>query len=185
MPLFADTAWYPYAVEILGLLGILASIVAFQCKSHGKVLFYRAMNEVFFGIQYILLGAYTGAMMDGIGCFRNYLFAKNVRRGKSNRTFVVAFSLLFTVLGLLTWDGAKSVLVIAAKVLSTAAYGNKNLFIVRTVILLTSSSWLAYNLLVGSYAGALCEVLTLGSLVLGIFRYDVLPRLKNNKKGDA
>lgn len=184
MPLFADAVWYPYAVEIFGLFGILASVVSFQCKSHGKVLFWRSMNETAFGLQFILLGASTGLMMNVIGCVRNYLLAKNVHLGKSNRTFVFVFSALFVVLGLLTWEGAKSIVIILAKVLSTAAYGNKNLLIVRTVILLTSSSWLVYDFLVGSYAGVVCEILTLGSLVVGIFRYDVLPRLKSKEKSE-
>ena len=178
-----DAWWYPILIEGLGAIGILAAIIAFQCKKHRGVMFWRTMNETFFGIQFLLLGAYTGLAMNFVGCIRNILFAINVEKGKSNRPWIVAFCLLFTAFGIATWQGPKSILVISAKIISTNAYGNKNLLLVRSCILVTATSWLIYDLLVGSVSGAICEAFTLTSLVVGIVRCDLLPRFK--KKGDA
>lgn len=166
-------------IQGLGVLGIIASIISFQCKKHNHILFFRTLNELLFGIQYFLLGAYTGMAMNFVGCVRNTIFSKQVERKKDTKISVIIFCILFTVFGIATWQGAKSVLIIVAKVLSTLAYGNKNTTLVRCIVLTTSSSWLIYNIFVNSIAGVACEVFTLCSLITGIIRLDIVPYFKN------
>ena len=93
----------------------------------------------------------------------------------------VIFSIVFVIFGILTWQGAKSVLIIVAKVLSTVAYGNKNTTVVRSIIFVTSMSWLIYNYSVLSIAGVVCEAITLISLLVGIVRLDIMPRIAKKK----
>ena len=164
-------------IDLLGALGIVAAVLAFQCKRHGRVLTYRTANEILFGVQFFLLGAYTGVAMNAVGSIRNTIFTVEVKRGKSTRLTAAIFCLAFLVFGLLTWEGPKSLLVIAAKIISTLAFGNKNLLVVRLLILVTSSSWLIYDLFSGSYAGVVCEVLTLLSILIALYRFH-LPRKK-------
>ena len=167
-------------IELIGALGIIASIISFQCKKHNSILLFRTLNEFLFAIQYFLLGAFTGMAMDLVGCARNIIFTKQVEKGKKTTTSTVVFSILFFAFGIFTWQGAKSILIIIAKILSTLAYGNKNTTIVRVIIFITSSSWLVYNYFVSSYAGMLCEIFTLVSLIIGIIRLDIIPHLKNS-----
>lgn len=169
-------------IQTIGGLGILASIISFQCNKHKAVLFFRTMNEFIFAIQYFLLGAYTGVAMNLVGCVRNIVFSKQVEHGKSTSKAIAFFSVLFAVFGLMVWQGSKSILIIAAKVLSTLAYGNKNMTFVRSTILITSSCWLVYNLFVSSAAGALCELFTLVSIIAGIIRLDIIPIIKEKNK---
>lgn len=164
-------------IDILGALGIVAAVLAFQCKRHGRVLTYRTANEVFFGIQFFLLGAYTGVAMNLVGSIRNTVFTLQVKHGKSTRLTAFLFCLFFLLAGLYTWEGPKSILVIVAKIISTLAFGNKNLLIVRLLILFTSSSWLIYDLFSGSMAGVVCEALTLTSILIALWRFH-LPRKK-------
>lgn len=168
-------------IQLIGGLGILASIISFQCKKHNFVLLFRTLNEFLFAIQYFLLGAYTGMAMNLVGCIRNIIFTKQISKHKKTTVGVILFSVLFTVFGIVTWQGLKSVLIIIAKILSTLAYGNKNTSFVRKTILISSTGWLVYNLLVFSIAGVLCEAFTLTSIIIGIIRLDILP-LKNKKK---
>ena len=160
-------------IELLGGLGILFAVLAFQCKKHNRVIAFRNLNMLFFAGQYVLLGAYTGMAMNIIGMIRNVIFSEQVKRGKSTRISISVFCAIFLIAGILTWEGPKSILLILAKFISTAAYGNKNLLVVRLLVLVTSSSWLFYNLFVGSYAGMLCEVLTLASIRLSLWRYHI------------
>ena len=164
-----------FLIDTLGVFGILFAILAFQCKRHSRVIAFRNLNMLFFAGQYILLGAYTGMAMNVVGMIRNTIFSVQVKRGVSTRISIAVFCAIFFLAGLLTWEGPKSILLILAKLISTAAYGNKNLLVVRLLVLFTSSSWLVYNLFVGSYAGMLCEVLTLLSILIALWRYH-LPR---------
>lgn len=168
-------------VQLIGIFGILASLISFQCKKHNSILCFRTFNEALFALQYLLLGAYTGGAMNIIGCVRNVLFARQVAKGKRTTAATVVFSIIFVIFGILTWQGAKSVLIIVAKVLSTVAYGNKNTTVVRSIIFVTSMSWLIYNYSVFSIAGVVCEAITLISLVVGIIRLDIMPRIAKKK----
>ena len=172
-------------VQLIGGLGVLASVIAFQCKNHKKILFFRMLNEFVFAIQYILLGAYTGAVADVIGCVRNLVFTRQISREKKTTIPIIVFSVIFFVFGCVTWDGPKSLLVIAAKVLSTMAYGSKNTTVLRGIIFVTSSCWLIYNSFVFSIAGILCEVFTLTSLIIGVIRLDIIPALSKKAKNNA
>ena len=72
-------------------------------------------------------------------------------------------------------------MIIVAKILSTVAYGNKNTTIVRAILFITCSSWLIYNYYVFSIAGVLCEAFTLTSLIVGVIRLDIVPRIRKAK----
>lgn len=165
----------------IGILGIMAAVAAFQCKRHDRVMLLRTANELLFALQYALLGAWTGMAMNLVGCLRNMLFRKLVLRGRSTRWARCVFGAAFLLFALLTWAGFKSLLTGLAKVVSTVAFGSSNLFLLRILTLTTSTCWLIYNLSVRSYTGALCELLTLGSIVIGIVRIDI-PRLRGEKQ---
>lgn len=168
-------------IQLIGGLGIIASIISFQCKKHKAILFFRSLNEFIFAVQYFLLGAYTGTAMNLIGCVRNIIFTKRISQNKKTTAATVFFGILFLLFGIFTWQGAKSILIILAKVLSTIAYSNKNTTLVRGIIFITCTSWLIYNCCVFSIAGVLCEAFTLISLLIGVIRLDVLPRLTKKR----
>ena len=168
-------------VQLIGGLGILASLISFQCKKHNSILAFRTLNEAIFAAQYLMLGAYTGMAMNLIGCVRNTVFSKQVAKGKKTTVSTIIFTIIFFIFGILTWQGAKSILIIVAKVLSTIAYGNKNPTVVRGIVFITCTSWLIYNYCVFSVAGVICEAVTLISLLIGIVRLDLMPRLAKKK----
>lgn len=168
-------------VQLIGGLGIVASVISFQCKKHNSILFFRTLCEFIFAIQYFLLGAYTGMATNLIGCVRNVIFTKQVSKNKKTTVSTAVFSILFLVFGLVFWQGPISILIIVAKVLSTIAYGNKNTTFVRGVIFTTSVAWLTYDYCVLSIAGVLCEAFTLISLIVGIIRLDIIPHFAKMK----
>jgi hypothetical protein len=173
---------FDIVTQLIGALGIIASIAAFQFKKHGTVLIFRTLNEGFFAVQYFLLAAYTGAAVSVIGITRNLIFKNRIANGKSTSVFIAIFSALFILFGVLTWEGPKSILIIVAKVLSTISYGNKNTTVIRVIGIITTTSWLLYNWYVFSIAGVLCEAFTLTSLIIALLRLDLLPRLSKSKK---
>ena len=169
-----DNLWWVILVQGLGFLGIACSVLAFQCKEYRPLIWLRGANELFFAIQYLLLGAYSGAAVDFLGCFRNWVFLDCNKKGKSLRPWRIFFSCVFVGVSLLTWAGPKSLLSAVAKVASTIAYGSSNPRLIRFITLCSASCWLIYNSLVFSIAGVLGEVLTLTSVLIGIVRFDIL-----------
>lgn len=173
---------YEIIMQGVGVLGIIASIISFQCKRHKPLMVFRTLNEFLFAIQYCMLGAYTGMAMNIIGCTRNLIFAKQVEKGKNTVPARIAFSVAFILFCIATWAGAKSILIGVAKVISTFAYGSKSTGVVRLLVLFTSVAWLIYNFMVGSYAGFACEAFSICSIVTGIIRIDILKYDKKTPK---
>lgn len=167
---------YNFIVQALGIAGIVASILSFQCKRHKPLMCLRTANELLFGIQYLMLGAYTGMLANFIGCARNIIFTKMVEKEKNTMNMRLLFSAAFIAMSFFTWAGFKSILIGIAKVVSTYAYGSKSTGFVRIMILITSSIWLFYNFTVKSYAGCACEIFTLCSIITGIIRIDILKK---------
>lgn len=164
---------YQFIIQAIGVIGILSSIISFQCKRHKTLMLFRTGNELFFALQYFLLGAYTGMAMNLVGCLRNTIFSKMVEEKKNTMPMRFLFSGLFLLFSICTWAGLESILIAFAKIISTFAYGSKNTTLVRLLILVTSSSWLVYNIIVRSYAGCACELFTICSILVGIIRFDL------------
>lgn len=176
MDFFKTITWFGVLVQGLGVLGIAASVIAFQCKKHKSIMIFRTANESLFAVQYGLLGAFTGMAMNIIGSIRNLIFARLVEKGKSTIPLRFVFSAAFVAFAIFTWDGVKSILVGVAKVVSTFAYGSSDTGVVRVLVLATTLTWWVYNLLVGSIAGVICETFTIVSIVVSLFRYGFKPK---------
>ena len=94
-------------IQLIGGLGVVASIISFQCKKHSSILFFRTLNEFIFAIQYFLLGAYTGMSMNLVGCIRNIIFTNQVKNNKKTIVTSTIFCIMFFVFGLVSWRGKK------------------------------------------------------------------------------
>jgi hypothetical protein len=173
-----ENLWWNVLVQGVGFLGMACAVIAFQHKEYRRLVWLRGATELFFAIQYLMLGAYSGAAVDLLGCLRNAAFLDCDKKGKSLRPWRIFFCFVFAGISLLTWAGPKSILSAVAKVASTIAYGSSNPRLIRLITLCSSACWLLYNALVFSLGGILCEVLTLSSVLIAILRFDVRPRTK-------
>lgn len=160
------------AAQIIGFVGLALSIIAFQFKKHKQIVLLKLSSELVFSIQYILLGAWTGAVLDLISVIRNFLFYKFVKKGISTTPVIVVFGVFVVVTGFVTFDGVMSLLPIGSKLLTTVSYGMKNEKWLRIITLPSCILWIIYNLSVGSYAGALTDTMTLASLLIAMYKFD-------------
>lgn len=160
-------------IQLIGFLGLLVNILAFQLKKHNSIVYGKMTSELLFSIQYVLLGAWTAAVLDFISVIRNILFCRLVKKNISTTPVIVVFGLFVVATGIFTFDGPGSLLPIAAKLLTTVSYGMKNERLLRLITLPSCIMWAIYNLAVGSIAGAVADSLTLASLLIAIYKYDI------------
>lgn len=167
--------------QVLGYIGLLCTVVAFQCKKHNMVMVLKTSNEVFFAMQYFLLGTYTGMAMNLVSSVRNLVFAQLVKKGKSTLPFQIIFCFFFVVAGIITWQSRISLPIILAKILTTVVYGMKNTKVIRFGTVPTSIFWLIYNFSCHSSAGVLCEIFALISITAAIIRIDIIEARKKKQ----
>ena len=182
-------------VQVLGFVAIAMNLIAVQFNTHGKIMLFKTLGSALFFVQYFLLGAYTGMIMDFIGSVRNIVFSYNVKKGRSNKVWIILFSIITVILGLTSilltwqkqiealshWSSDKSVILILAisvsvisiiaKLLTTIAYGFKDAHVIRMTNLPSCSLWIVYNVVVFSLAGIFNELMSIISIIIAEIRF--------------
>lgn len=195
-----------FLIQAIGFIAIAFNLVAVQFNSHGKIVFLKTVGSFLFGVQYLLLSAYTGVVMEIVGWIRNVIFIILVKKNKPTKWWIVFFSLFTVITGLttiiLTWESsvvsvlwltknnsvaiiltiAISILSIIAKVLSTVAYGINDAHKIRMINLPTCSCWIVYNFVSFSLAGILNEAMSIISIIIAEIRYK---RIKSPTKSTS
>ena len=193
---------YEIFIQIIGFLGIALNIISVQFNTHFKIMLFKTLGSLTFVIQYIFLGAWVGMIMDFIGCIRNIIFTHNVQKGKSNKWWVVFFSVFTFVAGVVTiiatwnksigyaekWSTNPSVVLyiavsisiisIVAKLLTTIAYGFKSPHVIRRINIPSNACWVVYNLVAFSIAGVVNDLMCLVSTIVAEIRYTRKPKNK-------
>jgi len=167
-------------IQLIGVIGILAGIMAFQSNKHSRALGYKITEESIFALQYLLLGGITGAILNVVGAIRNIIFARLgiANKEKELKYARIIIAAIYTVIGLFSWNGIISILIVFAKIISTLAYGTTDMKKMRILIFFSSICWICYNIHLGSIAGALADGFTLTSVIIGMVRYDVRRKAK-------
>lgn len=160
-------------IRFFGILGLALSIISFQFKKHKSIMIVKTCSELSFAVQYILLGAWTGALLDGISMFRNFLFAKFVEKKRSTLPVIIGFSVLLIVLGIGSWAGPITLLPICAKIVSTVSYGMKRERLLRFIAIPSCIMWVIYNAFVGSWEAVISDSLTFFSILIAIYKFDI------------
>ena len=200
--------FYDIFVQVLGFIAIAMNLIAVQFNSHGKIMLFKSLGSLLFCLQYLFLGAYAGMVMDLIGTTRNIVFAHNVKKDRSNKWYIILFSIITVVLGILTiiftWDKSiqavsrwstdiktatifavsVSIISIIAKLLTTIAYGFKNPHAIRMTNLPSCSLWIIYNIVAFSLAGIVNEVMSIISIVIAELRFKNVAKSSENSKND-
>ncbi len=182
-------------IQIIGFVGIALNILSVQFNSHWKIMLFKTLGSLTFVLQYLLLGAWVGMVMDLIGSIRNVVFTLNVKKGRSNKWWVVFFSIITLVAGVITiistWDKSIgyasnwskdpsvvlaiavsiSIISIIAKLLTTIAYGFKDPHVIRMVNLPSNACWVIYNAVAFSIAGVINDLMCLGSIIIAEIRF--------------
>ena len=186
---------YEIFVQLLGFIAMGACIISVQFNTHFKIMAFKALSSFLFAVQYILLGSFTAVVMELVGVIRNFVFAINVRRKKSNTFWIVFFSIITVVSGVITlylsWDKTLSVLsrytdnentlkalglifssiAIFAKLISTVGYGLKSPHLIRILNLPSYTLWIMHDLVFLSIASVINNVLSIGSIIVAEIRF--------------
>ena len=181
--------------QIIGFVGLFFMIISVQFNSHGKIMLFKSLGAFMFVIQYLLLKAYTGAVLDTIGIIRNIIFAEVVKRNKRNTPWIIGFTIFTVCAGALTisltwsdlvgamsrWTSSNiimtvlavtiSILSIIAKSLTTIAYGIKDPHKLRILNFPASFLWLIYNTIYFSIFGIVNELMVMPSIIIAELRF--------------
>lgn len=172
----------PILAQAAGFVAMFFNIFSYQKKSARGIIAFQFIGTVFFALNYLMLGAYIGAMLNLVGMIRGIMFLKKDTTRVDRMGWVIVFGIAyigayilnFTVLGKAptVFNLATEILPVIAMFATHLAYRYESPKILRRFCLIASVSWLIFNVINIALGAILCEVFGLVSNIIAMVRLD-------------
>jgi hypothetical protein len=159
-------------IQAVGFTGVAMYLISYQMRSNKKLFMFQLMGCLIFLVQFILLGAYTGAVGLAVNILRNLLLLK-AKEWPWVKSKITLSALLVLLIGTtaLTWDGWISLLPFISISVTCVGYWTDSAKHIRLSQLLGSPWTLVYDGLVSSWGGLISEAMSLASIIISIRRF--------------
>ncbi len=172
-----------HLAQVVGLLAVALFLLSYQQKKRKNIIIMNALSRILYIVQYIMLGAFSGAVLDVLGTVSSVVAEKKhtpfIKR--HTKLIVILLNISIIIGGLLLYENIFSLLPIFGVLFHTGAFWLDKEKTVRRLSLIGSPFWLVYNLASGAYGSAIGDMLSIVSIVIAIIRYDVI---KKTEKGE-
>lgn len=164
---------HPIIPQIIGIAAVVAFLASYQMKHRRGIILLNVVSRTLYILQYLLLGAISGAVLDILGAIASILASKKDAPfiKKHIRAVILTVDLAIVAFGLALYENVFSLLPIAGVLLHTGAFWLSNERIIRRVSLLGSPFWLVYNFVSRAYGSAAGDLLTMVSIVTAMIKY--------------
>ena len=140
------------------------------------------VGGLLFAINFFMLGAYSGGLLNAVAVIRAILFLKK-DMFKTDKLFwlpifvavyLMAFVATFTVFQkeFTTVNALLEILPVIGMTASTVAFRLGEGKLIRRYSLISSVAWLIYNIAALSVGAICCEAFSIVSIFVGMYRFD-------------
>ena len=169
------------AAQIIGFVAVGLYLLSFQLKKRTHIVWVTFASNTFYVLQYLLLGAFSGAIMDVLSTIASFLAAKkHSPRFKTHARFIAALSMAFIVivgLGIaIVRRSLIELIPVAGALFSTISLWCDDEQTLRKFGLCSAPFWLVYNFISKAYGPTLGSLLAMISIIVSLIRY------RKNKK---
>jgi len=174
---------YEIIAQAIGIVAMALNILSFQQKVQRNIIIMQFFGASLFAVNMFMIGATVGGFLNLLGALRAIVFAnkEKFRADKIiwvhffNVLYLVSYILTFTVFGkeLTIINFVIEFLPIIGMVASGIGFYLSEAKTVRKLGLVSSPSWLVYNIYNMAVGGIICEILAMVSIVIGMIRHDI------------
>ena len=158
-----------FIAQIFGTFALITCFISYQKTNKKDFFIVQLITNIFYGIQYLILQAYSGCISSVISLLKNVLFYNLEKRNKKiSICYLLIFVSAFIIAGIFTYEGIYSMIPIFIHSIYTCATWFKDLKITYTLSLGTSILWIIYSLIVGAYVSIIASVVELVAGILGL-----------------
>jgi len=156
--------------QIIGFFGTVCIFTSYQAKTTKKICLIQALAGVFFFLQFMVLGAYTGAVLNLLSLVRSLVYGSG-KKWVQHPLCPIIFALLNAAVTAIFWQGWADLLPCCAIIIACFSLVLKNAQAARALSLPASPLWLAYDIYTGAYINIVNEVLVIISILSALIRY--------------
>lgn len=168
--------------QVIGIFAMACNILSYQQKTQKGVLILQLAGGTLFAINFFMLGATIGGLLNVIAVIRAIVFIFKDKLHTDNiywfigfiLVFVACYALTFTVFGKAPTleNFIIELLPVIGMVALTVGFRMKSAKAIRLCGLISSPAWLIYNVIALSIGAIVCEAISIISIFIGMIRLD-------------
>lgn len=168
--------------QAIGIFAMLFVIFSYQFKSQKSIYFFQLCGSILFSVHFFMIGATIGGLLNILAFIRAALFVFKDRLKTDRVVWLIAFILSFIAMYILNFTlfGKEvtpinlmiELLPVIGMTAISVGFRLKDSADIRRCALVASPAWLIYNVLAGSLGASICEIFSLGSIIIGMLRHD-------------
>lgn len=173
---------YRLIAQLVGIFAMSFNILSYQQKTRNRAIAFQLMGSFLFSVNFFMLGAVVGGILNALGILRAVVFLNKEKLHADRIAWLAGFTaayalsylLTFTAFGkpMTTFNLVIELLPVIGMVATTISFRCADAKAIRRFGLISSPSWLIYNVVNFSVGAIICEVISLGSIVVGMYRFD-------------
>jgi hypothetical protein len=177
--------------QAVSILAMALNIISYQNKSQRAVITFQLFGGALFAVSFGLLSSWMGMLLNVLAAVRAIVYRYRKQLHANHILWLCGFVALYLLCYLATfvWFDTEptavnlivEVLPVIGMTASNISFRMRGARAIRFLGLVSSPSWLAYNIVAGSVGAILCEVISLVSIAIGIWRFDV-PRRSSTQE---
>ena len=159
---------------IVGLCAVFFGLLSYQFRRRGGIIACSVVSRVLYVAQYVLLGAFEGAVMD-LSAIPASMLAARKHTGfvaRHRMLWWLAGNVAVVLIGWLFWENMISLFAIVGVLFEINALWMTKEKYIRLISLCSLPFWMAYNVLCGAWGSVVGNVLMVISIFTALYRHD-------------
>ena len=157
--------------QILGIIATVITFISYQVNTKSRLLIIQTTATLCTCLSFLFLGASTGFALNIVCIIRNVCFYFQKNKSTVHTVTAISLSIVMIVLGIFSWQGPVSLLIMIALAANTLFMATGNPQLLRKSVVATSGMILIYNAVVFSIGGMANEGISIISSIIGILRF--------------
>ena len=168
--------------QVIGIFAMIFNLLSYQQKTRNKAIIFQLFGTTLFTVNFLMLGAMVGGLLNLVGAIRAIIFINKEKLRADHIAWQIGFVIVYFASYILTFTvfGKEPTpfnfiiefLPLIGMIATTISYRFTDAKSIRRFGLISSPAWLVYNIANVAVGAILCEVLSLGSIIIGIIRLD-------------
>ena len=169
--------------QAIGIVAMVFNVLSYQCKNAKKVFLMKMVGSALFGINYFMLGATIGGVLNIVAVMRAIVYY-NSEKLKSNHigyfifftiAYISSYVITFTLLGkpFTLYNAVIELLPVIAMISLNIGFKIGTSKAIRRFGFVASPCWLTYNIVNVAVGAIICEAISIVSIFIGMLRHDM------------
>lgn len=168
--------------QIIGIFAMMFNILSYQGKQQRTVITLQLFGSLLFSVNFLMLGATVGGILNILSAVRAVIFIFKDKFKAESISWLIAFAASYILIYVLnftafgkeptTFNLLIEILPVIGMLALNIGFRLKDSSSIRKFGLISSPAWLIYNIAAGSWGAIICELITLISIFVGMFRHD-------------